>query len=204
MSDNIELSYLMVCTTYPEAEREEMLDLIQGIQNLSQPGYLPQRDVYIGPENLDDYTVVYSNGKPEPPDVPVDRTVILSEILEDDVFHIHSYIEPEHQEEIIKLHGQMWGGWEQIKISSIASVYEVNSNLSEMFPNLEMAAKDDADVGSIGFSDNEFGYSIRENPDSLQISVFGYSEESISSGDLKAVVEDHLQKAKTELEAFIP
>lgn len=205
MLPEIELEYVTVCTVYRDASEEELSNLIEKSQNVSKPKSLPQVDIYIETDNLEDYTVIFSDGKPEPPDYPMVRTVVQSNIIDNDTFHVHSYFEPRYKEVVLDKHEQLWGSKDEVELSVLGSTFSMDAELNDVLPTIGLDRKEETiySYDSLEFSDETFGYYISEDPEQLIVSVQDSPRDEISPSNIHMTVEDQIETSKEKIEEVL-
>jgi len=205
MTQEYDLDYLTICSVREDCSNEELSRIITHIRDIDQPQHLKNKDIFIEPDDVDDYEVLYSNDTPEVPNMPGFRTVIESDILDDDTFHIHSFIESIFKEETLEYHTRMLQPLEQIEVAFISSHFTGNISseniISNMYSDPEKNTPDI--VSGIEFNLDGFEFQLKSEESGSSISAVTTEALKIPPNSLSDEVDSHIESSRDKLQEMV-
>lgn len=194
-----------ICTTVPTESESELKTLIDSIRSVPKPPTLPNEDVYISMDDLEELNIVYSTDEAELPDRPDEHTAISADVTSDNDIHLHSFIEDEHFDELITTHQQMVAGTDGLNVGYIGAAFEVDMPFEEVLGCLEFLDITDGDerVETLNFVGNGLDTTIASYPTETILSVVEPEIEAIEGSMLEERVTETTEKAESHLTKVI-
>ena len=200
------MEYLTVCTVFDDADDEKLDEFINAVTTVSKPDVLNNQDVYIEDGDYEDYEVTYSNGVPETPNHRVSRSVIQSNIFEEEIegevenkYHVHSYITPDLKDEILTLQAQLLAPCEEARLSFITAEFTFEDSMDEMLQSAG-SQSDGLEVKGLEFEKEGYNITLSDYPVGPSLTCTDSESKEIAPSSLTETVDNHIESSKTVLE----
>lgn len=194
--DDLSLYAVVVCTSHQTDSEDELVELINASRQVSRPEGLYNEDVYISEGDIDEYTIMYSSGETEHPDRPSERTVLSSDILNGERFHVHSTMHTDYYERVITTHEQMLSKAGEIDVGYITVALHLDADLESVLENVNVVNVngDINQIEAVNFINKGLDLTFANFPvETLITSInrdIGPIEASAIEGEVNSVVEE--------------
>jgi len=201
MEDDIELRYGTVCTVAEELSEEALSECIRTADAVNQPQFVPNKSVEIVEDDFESYEIMYSNGELQPPSEPLVRSVFQSDIFDEEVFHVHSYLEAGIFEDGIQQHRKMIGGVDEFTLAVFTNTYTIDKEVDDVISSVSAVSVDDQDVevGAISLSQDEWEITISDDPVETTITVANTSGKELNKEEFEEGFQSQKKEARSKV-----
>lgn len=197
----MKLRFGTVCTVAEELSDEALSECIRTADAVDQPQFVPNKRVEIVEDDFDSYEIVYSNGELQSPSEPLVRSVFQSDILDEETFHVHSYLHNENFSTGIQQHQKMMGGVDEFTVSVFTNSYTTEREIDDVISSVSTMSFDDqaGEIGAIVLNREGWRVTISADPVETTIMVSNALDEEIKRDEFKEEVQSLKKEGRSKL-----
>ncbi|MFB6188032.1 MAG: hypothetical protein ABEI86_14355, partial [Halobacteriaceae archaeon] len=150
------------------------------------------------------YEIMYSDGELQPPSEPLVRSVFQSDILDEETFHVHSYLDAGVFDDGIQQHRQMMGGVDEFTFSVFTNSYTTEREIDDVISTVSAISVDDqaGEVDAILFSLDEWQITISTNPVETTMMVSKSLDKELKGEEFEEEFQSQKEEARSKVMGF--
>jgi hypothetical protein len=189
---DLENKFITVCTTAETDSKDQLDEAMTNAVDIQPPELVPNRESYYMPGEYEEFELLYSESDPETPRYPATYRAIVTNIIEDDEFHVHSYFDEEAMETILDFHSSLLTPFDEVHFRSFSSVYKASASVIEL---IDTSVDDELDLNGIDIAGDRWRFQISNEDDGSIALVSLLDHYDIDISDLKYEVAELLSEA---------
>lgn len=196
--------YGTLCTLYFDTPEERLEELMEKAATTSPPSSLASRDLYYEPGDITDFELLYSNGPAESPRLPAEHTAILSTVIDEEIFHVHSYWDPEMAQSVISYQESLLSSLEEVN-ARISVAFSADTEYETLVNSIDGIEIDPqvAEVDTVSMVYDSWDVRLFAEPFGPTIAIDPVDIDEVEPSDLNDEVHTFIDQARQKLEEMI-
>ena len=200
---DIEFEHVSICTHHETEDENELANFVEYIQQVEYPNFLPNKEIYVDPSDIDEFELRLSNTSLSNEYYSEGSELLCEIISEENNIHVHSYAEAEMLEEIAEFHQQIVSYFNQLDKTSLWFTFESEMAVERPKFSLEGLGlgKVSEEISLVGVERDDANISVRYDEDSVILSYAYKGIKDLATNEFNEAVNEKLDESYVNMES---